>query len=384
MMRCDEGRLLAWRDAALDAAAATEVADHVAGCGACQARVAEQSRASAMVSAALASLDPPNGDVPELGAAWARALGAAREAPRSWTWRWNMNLRRMRSHPAWRPALVTGAVVAAVALVLAFAPARQAAAQLLSLFRVNSFAVVPVSEERMRELEGLDGVLESGLMGQTTVLREQGERVDVADAAAASAAAGFAVREPQVLPDGVQRTGFFAQAGPAVQLKYDRALAESMLAQAGITDVPLPPVNEATVTVDLPTAVVQTYGGGEGLGARVQLFQMPEPTIDLPAGVDAAQFGEALLRLLGVPAAEAASLARTIDWTSTFVIPVPAAFAQFRGLTVDGAPAVLIDGAEGRGPRERAVLWQRDGIVYGLTGRGLTDAALLEMADSLK
>jgi hypothetical protein len=385
MMRCDEGRLKAWLDGELDEAAAAVVADHVAACADCQAALAVQEQAAQATRVALAMLDPEPSAIPATAVAWAQARAAARaqEIPRME--RWTMNLQRLRAHPAWRPAMTGVTVVVAVAVVLAFAPARQAAAQLLQLFRVNSFAVVPVSEQRMQQLQGLDGVLESGMMGQTTTLREAGPEVDVADAAAASTAAGFAVRVPSAVPDGLGASGFFVQRGPAVRLEYERAQAEALLTQAGITDVPLPPVERATVGVDLPMAAVQSFGGGEGQkGPRVQLMQMTKPTIDVPKGVDLSAFGESLLRLLGVPADEAASLARTIDWTSTFVIPVPSSFADFRGLTVDGVPAVLINGHSSRGPQERVVLWQRDGIVYGLTGTGVSDTALLQMADSLR
>ncbi len=297
-----------------------------------------------------------------------------------------MNLSKLFPNQARRPLLAGLAVIAAVALILAFAPARQAAAQFLQLFRVNTFAVVPVTEERLQDLQGLEGLLESGMMGEPTVLREPGPLQMAADAAEASALAGFPVQEATYLPEGMTLDRTTVQAGPAVRVEAERATMQALLDQAGIDDVALPPLEHLEVTVDLPIGVVHQYHADTGSPHRafVNVFQMPQPQVAMPEGVDPAVLGESLLQLLGVPADEAARLASTIDWTSTLVIPVPG-FFRFREVTVNGVPGVLLGESEydeyGRG---RAVMWQKDGIVYGVVSDGTTDGELLRIADSLR
>jgi len=187
------------------------------------------------------------------------------------------------------------------------------------------------------------------------------------------------------VPAGLTRTGMDVQSGPAMRLRAERATVQSLLDQAGLKDVVLPAAESFEVSMDLPTGVVMDYRDTSQTSRPVGLkvFQMPQPTVVMPAGVEPALLGEALLQLLGVPGEEAARLAHTIDWTSTLVIPVPGLVA-YREVTVDGVPGVLVSGDFEAEPQERAVLWQRDGIVYGVTARAITEAELLQVAGSLR
>lgn len=385
-MDCDVGRLQAWLDETLEGAAAAEVAAHVAGCPDCRARRARMERDHALVGTALASLEPVGPELSPVDASLPRVRARARAAKHNPMGRLVMSLSKWFPPAVRRPVLVGVLTVATVALLLTLAPARQAAAQFLQLFRVNTFAIVPVTEERMQDLQGLEGLLESGLMGEPTMVREPGPRQSAANAAEASTLAGYHVREATYLPAGLVLDGTFVQAGPAIRVETERATMQSLLDQAGIEDVALPPLERMTVGVDLPIGVVQQYrgGGGDQMPAVVRVFQMPQPRVEMPEGVDPALLGESLLQLLGVPADEAARLARAIDWTSTLVIPVPG-FLRFREVVVNGMPAVLLGDSEYEdGGRSPAVLWQKDGIVYGVVSQGITDGELLRIADSLR
>lgn len=117
--------------------------------------------------------------------------------------------------------------------------------------------------------------------------------------------------------------------------------------------------------------------------AQVELSQMLSPTIVWPEGVDPRQLGMALLQALGLSEADAQRLSRTIDWTSTLVIPLPTNIASFREVEVDGANGVMIESASGNSG-ESAILWQRDGILYVVSGRGVERTLLLQIAGSLR
>ena len=52
--------------------------------------------------------------------------------------------------------------------------------------------------------------------------------------------------------------------------------------------------------------------------------------------------GEIYLQVLGMTPEEAASYASSVDWTSTFVIPVPRYRAEYQEVQVDGVTGTLI------------------------------------------
>jgi hypothetical protein len=128
---------------------------------------------------------------------------------------------------------------------------------------------------------------------------------------------------------------------------------------------------------------VQTYRVGSG---TLTLAQLPSPEINMPPGIDPVVLGEAAFQFLGMNPDDARRLARTIDWSSTVVIPLPTDVAQYREVTVDGVNGLLLE--ETRAPRagtaNTVLMWQRDGIVYGLNGTNVDVKVLLQVADSLR
>jgi hypothetical protein len=100
---------------------------------------------------------------------------------------------------------------------------------------------------------------------------------------------------------------------------------------------------------------------------------MPGPTISAPAGLDVQKLGEAYLQVMGMSRAEAVNFARTIDWASTFVIPVPRYGASYQQVPVDGVTGILI---LREAEHQYMLMWVKDGIVYALTGPGDASTAL--------
>ena len=190
---------------------------------------------------------------------------------------------------------------------------------------------------------------------------------------------------PSALPDGATLTRLEAESGPALRFEGDRAVLEALLSAAGITDVTLPPLDKVTVDVDVPTAIMQEYRV-EGSDQRLAITQIPSPQATLPEGVDPTALGEIALQLLGMAPADARSLAQTIDWTSTVVIPMPTDVGRSREVTVDGVTGVLLEESPASGGHRvnRMVLWERDGIIYAVEGRSTSAETVLQVADSLR
>lgn len=401
-MKCDAGRLQAYLDGALPAPEGAAVAAHLESCAACRETLESLRRQGALAAVQMQRLDPPASQEPQreraLARFWQQVRPVERRAQRSsWTARLLGTSRARRigrpeQHAAgpnlstltarWRPALIALSVVAVIAILFSFAPVRQAAADFLGLFRVRKFAVVPVDPGRLEQLAGLEDLVLQAL-GEPVMLREPGRPEQVEDAAAAAALAGFSVRAPAYLPADAVLLGWSVESGPAVRVDVDRDRAQELLEGAGIADINLPDAETLAVTADIAPIVSQVYRVGEGTMA---LLQSPSPEVTLPGGLDMTQMGEALLRMLGTPEAEARRLAQEIDWTGTLIIPLPTNLAQFREVAVDGTTGLLLEytGQAETGEPEQIVLWERDGIVYVVGGYHVAVDELLRVADSLQ
>jgi hypothetical protein len=280
----------------------------------------------------------------------------------------------------WRPLTIGAAALVCVAILLSFAPVRQAAADFLGVFRVRKFAVIPIDPSKTQQLEELAKLADQGQFGKPTVTREPGAGRQVADAAEAAAMAGFAVRAPASLPAGVQGPEVRVTDGPAIHYEMDRAAMQALLDAAGIQDVTLPDVDNVAINVDVPKMVSMKYTAG---GGTLTLVQLPSPQVDMPAGLDPVTLGEAAFKWLGMPDEDARRLAQTIDWTSTVLIPLPTDVAQAREVTVDGVTGLLLeDNSRARG--DSLLMWQRGDMVYGVDGKNANSDLLLQLADSLQ
>lgn len=397
-MTTDIGTLQAYLDGALAADEQARVAAHLAQCDACRRQVTAVQAAGWQTAALLVALEPGPADLPAAATQLAQLraeLPVAQDAP--WS-RWLRRLNEMRGnigeHGLIRgtpPALRAGAIGALVVLLLAgmftFAPARDAMAQFLGLFRVQQFTVVDIDSSA--RVQSFEDMLQSGILGQPEILRDFGDEQVVADVAAAEALAGYTARLPAELPEGASMAKLSVTQGPHVRLQVDRPTVQMALDMAGVTDVVLPPFDTAEVEVDAPYVVQAEYKIDNPYGERdagMMLVQAPSPEIDLPPGIDPATMGEIYLRAVGMPAADASRIAQTIDWTSTAVIPFAGDMGAYQEVTVDGVPGLLFEesGATSDRGRERVLLWQRDGVVYGLLTWNVSDSGMLLVADTLQ
>lgn len=401
-MKCDTGRLQAYVDGALELDAEAAVEGHLSTCATCQAEVSTLQAQAHNISTRLTALDPVVTERSDLGAAWAR-LRRERPEPapskpaidyatpetlptstmrQAWKERFEMTTRKLATR-RWRPAAVGLLALTFLVALASFAPARHAAAQFLGVFRVRKFAVIPIDPAQVERLESLEEQLDAGVLGEPTVLREAGEPQSVADADEASAAAGFNVRVPTLLPEGAKLDEFTVETGPAIRMEADRALTQAMLETAGVHDVVLPEVDTVAAEVDIPTVALQKYKIG---ATTLEIAQLPSPAVSMPEGIEPTVLGEAFLQLLGTPPEDARRLAQTIDWTSTFVIPLPTDAAEFREVEVDGVTGVLLeerrDARTGR--RSALLLWQRDGVVYAASADNQQYSSVVDASELLR
>jgi hypothetical protein len=398
-----DGALRAWLDGEA-ALVPPDTAAHLADCGPCRRRLEALRRVRDDVGRLLAA-EPDEIDV---DAAWARFLAAA-PAAESTDHRHDPAGRRRMTMPKIRSrrSRVAATLVAACAILALFtlAPVRSAAAQFLAIFRVREIRTVPFDPSRPEELiqSGFDPeeFVEVEVVSGGGGLEESRPLSGLSEA---EAEVGFALRVPARLGEPVAVELVPAQ---TVRLHVDGARVHELLDGLGLDASAVPP-EDGVVQVRTWDGVAMGFERGE---RNVVYLTAPSPEVTLPPGWDPAALGRLYLTMLGASPGEAESLAASIDWTSTLVLPVPAGQAETRHVQVDGVEGVLFldsgdgprgkDDAAGPGPKGderdgRAVpaeqageerhpgfgpspafdfdptghmlVWQKDGVLHALGG----------------
>ena len=277
-----------------------------------------------------------------------------------------------------RPA--AAAVAAAAATALFVLPGVRASAQaFLDLFRVVNFTAVPVDLSRLDRLgdAGLD--LRELIGRQVEMVVDPGPPQPFATPQDAGRAAGIESREPAALPANLVRVGVQVQGERVARVTADGQRLRDVLSALGLADVTVPEgLDGQTATVRVPPVVRIEYANGD---RTLAFFQARSPEITAPAGLDLPRLGEIALRIAGLDARQAHTLAQAIDWRSTFVVPVPAGSSAFRQVEVRGHRGLLVSSS----PQQAAsgVAWSEGGEVYGVTGN-VGEANLLLAAESIR
>jgi hypothetical protein len=277
-----------------------------------------------------------------------------------------------------------------LAVSLAFPPVQAIANSFLGLFRVQQIRAVEVDSGKLESQLGNSPLFQS-LMSENASFVQDGEPQDASSLAEASALAGFAVRLPKDQADAQLNVSPSGRLTFTIQLQQINDLLHAM----GRDDVQLPArLDGKTVTVDAARGVSATWGSCEPparqpgqdpdmpVEARptcTTLVQMPSPTVSAPEGLDIARLGQLYLEMIGMSKEDAARLAVTIDWTSTFVVPIPTNQASYQDVTIDGVKGLAIEMRDAQGTM---LLWVKNGIVYALTTPE-APAAALRLANSL-
>jgi hypothetical protein len=301
---------------------------------------------------------------------------------------------------------LAGAAFAAIAvvLVLTVAPVRAWAESLLGIFRVERFTVLEIDPyafkgNGLQNNQLLNQAVSRVLSDEVTVTQKPQKPQPVADAAAASKAAGFAV---QLLP-GETPSGMLVESGAAMQMKLNRDRIQSILDEAGRSDLQIPAsVDGATVGVRVPAGVMAFYGNcgnraagpfytpdGGGKAAKeadascISLIELPSPIVSAPQEIDPAQIAQVALQFMGMSANDAANFTQTVDWTSTLVLPVERGKTNYEQVHVNGNEAALIRPLKQGPAGHYSLMWVDNGIVFGLGGTG-DDTTAVNLASQLQ
>jgi hypothetical protein len=272
------------------------------------------------------------------------------------------------SNRKWAYALVG---VLLFVFAFSFPQVRAAANNFLGLFRVQQFTAITISPQQISILRE---VSEKGLTpGELEILNDPGQANKVGSLEEAQELTGLtAVR---TITDLGEPEEIYTMAGGNGRLTIDLEGARAIVEAVGGDPSLLPDsLDGAQVEVDIFSSVQQGWSDG------IHLMQTESPVVEYPNDLDPTLLGEALLQVLGMTADEAHNLAQSIDWTSTLLLPIPRDVATFSQVTVDGVSGLALNSLSGK---ENAILWQKDGMVYLLTGAISADE-LLNLANSMQ
>jgi bacterioferritin-associated ferredoxin len=388
-----DGEIRAHLDQSLSMADLTRVAGHLASCSSCSARAVELRERSQRTQAHLFQLDQESNNISRttLPAARARLVKHLEIEKEKQT----MNSTVFSRIP--RLAWAAVVLVAVLAVALTFEPVRALANDFLGLFRVEQIRIVEIDPEKISEQMENSSQLEYILSKEVDV-QEKGEPQEVASAEEASALAGFPLRQ---LGGAVGEPAYLVQPGASLNFTVDMELVRGVLRDLGREDIQLPEnLDGAQVQVEIPAGVAVSYGSCNFKEQEVQfdpddpqasmpdlkdcitLFQSPSPIVTSSPDLDLTQIGEAYLQVLGMDAQEAAEFARGIDWSTTFVVPLPTQYASYETVDVDGTQGTLVF-SRSHGTGQYTLLWVKNGVVYALSGEG-TKLEALKAAETIQ
>jgi hypothetical protein len=395
MKHTDTGTLRAYLDGQLDPSKRAAI-EHLKSCAVCEVELKSLRDHAARVRDGLDRLPEfPSADSSAM--AWAAFQNKREDWMETHQDRWSLG----------RRLSLAGAAlgVVAIALVFTVAPVRAWAESLLGIFRVERFTVLEIDPSALKgnALENnqlLNQTISRVLSDEVTVTQKPQKPQPVADAATASKAAGFAV---QLLP-GETPSGLLVESGAGMQMKLNRDRIQSILDEAGRSDLQIPAsVDGATVGVRVPAGVMAFYGNcgnagsgmvfytskGDGKAGKeadascISLIELPSPVVSAPPEIDPAQIAQVALQFMGMSANDAANFTQTVDWTSTLVLPVERGKTKYEQVHVNGNEAALIRPLRQGPSGHYSLMWVDNGIVFGLGGTG-DDTTAINLASQLQ
>jgi hypothetical protein len=174
--------------------------------------------------------------------------------------------------------------------------------------------------------------------------------------------------EYQVFPGGTASFTFSAAKSKAWAAAHHRKLP----------DIPAG-IEGGTLTVSIGDTVLATYSSEKNSLPQLVVGQTRAPHIGT-SKASLSQMEAFVLRLPGVSPSLRSELRALGDPTTSLVLPVPENLASSHPVVVNGVHGVAIGDSTGLGS---AVIWEKEGIVYGVGGT-LSESDAIRTADSLR
>ena len=227
----------------------------------------------------------------------------------------------------------------------------------------------------------------------TLAWTEQPKPYDVPDVRTAARDSGMTVLVPGNLPAGVGAPHYGVMNKTTATFTFSADKTRQAAAAQQRTPPPMPAnIDGSKLFITGGPAVVAYYddgtspAGATGASGASPFAGMPKlivaqgkPPVVQSDGVTVDQLQSYLLAQPGISPQLAAQIRAIKDPSSTLPVPIPVDMATSKKVTVQGVEGIFVGDSTGLGS---AVIWQKDGIVYGVAGT-LTEQQVLAVANSL-
>jgi hypothetical protein len=284
------------------------------------------------------------------------------------------------------------AAAATVALVATLLTVSGLAETILTIFEPKQLVAVPITST------DLNSAASFGAYG-TLTWTEQPKPYDVPDIRTAARESGMTVLTPSNLPQGVGAPRYGVMPKTTATFTFSAAKTTQAAAAQKRTPPPMPAnidgsklfITGGPAVVAFYTDTTATTGATGASGATSTSGASPfsgmpklivaqgKPPVVQSDGVTVDQLQSYLLAQPGISPQLAAQIRAIKDPSSTLPVPIPVDMATSKKVTVQGVEGIFVGDSTGLGS---AVIWQKDGIVYGVAGT-LTEQQVLAVANSL-
>jgi hypothetical protein len=292
----------------------------------------------------------------------------------------------------WVRGLAAAATVALVATVLTVSGLAET---ILTIFEPKQLVAVPITVTDLNSAASFDAY-------GTLTWTEQPKPYDVPDIRTAARDSGMTVLTPGNLPAGVGAPHYGVMPKTTATFTFSAAKTTQAAAAQKRTPPPMPAnIDGSKLFITGGPAVVAFYddgtsttgatgatgaSGASGATGVSPFSGMPKlivaqgrPPVVQSDGVTVDQLQSYLLAQPGISPQLAAQIRAIKDPSSTLPVPIPVDMATSKKVTVQGVEGIFVGDSTGLGS---AVIWQKDGIVYGVAGT-LTEQQVLAVANSL-
>ena len=281
----------------------------------------------------------------------------------------------------------TAAAAAAIVVALALLTVSGVAETIITLFEPKTVVAVPITTG---DLNGAVGLQTYG----TLTWSSPPHPYIVPNRAEAEKASGMKLLTPTSLPPGtsVATVRWGVMDRTTATFTFSATQTQAAAARLGRTPPPMPAnIDGSKLFITGGPAVVQYYDDGTAPNSatgdpfaglpKLVIAQGKGPLVQSD-GVTVEQLQQYLLAQPGVSPQLAAQIRAIKDPSGTLPIPVPVDLATSKQVTVQGVQGVqgvFVGDSTGLGS---ALIWSKDGIVYGVAGT-LTESQILAVANSL-
>ncbi len=287
----------------------------------------------------------------------------------------------------YKKVAVAAAAVACIGAMFSLAPVRSAAADFLTLFRVQKVETASISVEELNQIQQVfyNASAKMNIDKFGAVEKKQtGEQRQVKWEEAASYLS-FEPRRPSYMPDGLEfNPSLSVEPASTVEFTLNVKNVNAVIEHLG-GQYPLPADLEGrSFGLNFHEALLAYADAGEGDNYRnLRFIQTRSPEVTVPDNVDVTAVRKAILEMPMIPYETKQKLASLDDWQNTLYVPRPEN-GTAEEVTVNGSGGVFIEEDWGNSRNHNLLIWQDGGLFYILEAANVDSSEMIKVAESLK